>query len=108
MNRYGLIGKTLKHSFSKDYFTKKFAAEGLTGYAYENFELTDIAHIQNLLSKYPDIKGLNVTIPYKEAVLPYLHMQNDIVENIHACNCINIVDGKLHGYNTDVIGFKQS
>lgn len=108
MKLYGLIGKTLKHSFSKNYFTKKFAAEGLTDYAYENFELPDIAHIQNILTTHPNIQGLNVTIPYKEAVLPHLHQQNDIVQNIHACNCIKVVNGKLHGYNTDVIGFKQS
>ena len=108
MNRYGLIGKTLKHSFSKDYFTKKFAAAGLTDCAYDNFELPAIEELQTLLVNHPDIKGLNVTIPYKEAVIPYLHSMNEVVASIKACNCIKIEEGKLYGYNTDVVGFKQS
>src|SRR5687767_2757859 len=108
MKRYGLLGKTLKHSFSKSYFYKKFAAEGLDEYSYNNFELEHIQQLPLLLDKYPDLLGLNVTIPYKEEVIPYLHVQNDIVQSIQACNCIKIKEGKLYGYNTDVIGFRQS
>ena len=108
MKRYGLIGKTLKHSFSKDYFTKKFAATGLADCAYDNFELSSIDELQSLLANHPEIKGLNITIPYKEAVIPYLHGTNEVVAAIKACNCIKIEQGKLYGYNTDVVGFKQS
>ena len=108
MRMYGLLGKTLKHSFSKTYFAKKFAELGITDCIYENFELATIDELPALLQQHPNIAGLNVTIPYKEEVLPFLHFENEIVAEIKACNCINIIDGKLHGFNTDVIGFKQS
>src|SRR5690349_17772641 len=108
MKVYGLLGKTLKHSFSKSYFAKKFSELNISDCVYENFELASINELPQLLKDNPEIVGLNVTIPYKEDVLPLLHSQNEIVREIKACNCINIVDGKLHGYNTDVIGFKQS
>lgn len=108
MHRYGLIGKTLKHSFSKSYFTEKFSKEGLSDYTYENFELPDIKQFPSLLSSHPDLEGLNVTIPYKEEIIPYLNVVNDIVEKTGACNCIKIVNGELHGYNTDVRGFCDS
>lgn len=108
MKRFGLIGKTLKHSFSKTYFGKKFAEEGIKDCSYENFELASIDEFQNLIAKNPDLRGLNVTIPYKEEVIQFLNFRNEIVEGIGACNCIKIVDGELHGYNTDVIAFKDS
>lgn len=108
MRLFGLLGKTLKHSFSKSYFTKKFADLGIENCAYENFELAQISELNDLLQTQTSLQGLNVTIPYKEDVIPFLDWQNDIVKEIKACNCIKIVDGKLHGYNTDVIGFTQS
>jgi len=108
MHRFGLIGKTLKHSFSKNYFTEKFIKEGLSDYTYENFELPDINQFPGLLSSHTDLEGLNITIPYKEEILPYLNVVNDIVEKTGACNCIKIVNGELHGYNTDVRGFCDS
>jgi shikimate dehydrogenase len=108
MRLFGLLGKTLKHSFSKSYFTEKFAREGLAGHQYENYELDSISQLPQLLDQHPELNGLNVTIPYKEEVIPYLHVQNEIVRKIKACNCIRIINGKLHGFNTDVIGFKQS
>lgn len=108
MKVYGLLGKTLKHSFSKSYFAKKFLELNINDCVYENFELASIDELPQLLIDNPNIVGLNVTIPYKEDVLPFLYFQNEIVSEIKACNCINIVDGKLYGYNTDVIGFKQS
>ena len=108
MKVYGLLGKTLKHSFSKSYFAKKFSDLGINDCVYENFELANINELSGLLKANPDIVGLNITIPYKEDVIPFLHFQNEIVSEIKACNCINIVEGKLYGYNTDVIGFKQS
>lgn len=108
MNRYGLIGRTLTHSFSKNYFTKKFEAEGLSDYTYHNFELTTINEFPLLLKQRPDVKGLNVTIPYKEDVLQFLTGKNEIVEEIGACNCIRIEGENLIGFNTDVIGFQKS
>ena len=108
MHRFGLIGKTLKHSFSKSYFTDKFSKEGLTDYSYENFELPDIKQFPSLIASHPDLEGLNVTIPYKEEILPFLNSVSEIVEKTGACNCIKIVNGELHGYNTDARGFCDS
>lgn len=105
---YGLLGKTLKHSFSKGFFSEKFAREGLEDFRYENFELESIGQLEDLLRQHPDLRGLNVTIPYKEAVLPFLHFRNEVVSAIGACNCIRIDQGKLYGYNTDVVGFRDS
>jgi shikimate dehydrogenase len=108
MKRFGLIGKTLKHSFSKTYFAKKFAEEGIRDCTYENFELSSIEEFPSVVADNPELRGLNVTIPYKEEVIRFLNFKNDIVEGIGACNCIKIVNGQLHGYNTDVIAFKNS
>ncbi|RPD49146.1 shikimate dehydrogenase family protein [Paracnuella aquatica] len=108
MSLYGLLGKTLKHSFSKTFFTEKFAREGLAGHRYENFELEHIGQLTGLLQQHPDIAGLNVTIPYKEEVLSFLHYKNDVVAAIGACNCIKISEGQLYGFNTDVVGFRNS
>jgi shikimate dehydrogenase len=108
MKWYGLLGKTLKHSFSKAYFTDKFNTLSITDCKYENFELASIDELPELLRDNPSIKGLNVTIPYKEDVIPFLDEKNDIVKEVNACNCIKISDGKLSGYNTDVTGFQQS
>jgi shikimate dehydrogenase len=108
MRRFGLIGKTLEHSFSKNYFKKKFAELGIKDCSYENFELQSIDEFPELFTTKPTIKGLNVTIPYKEEVLKYLHFKNEIVEQTGACNCIKIVNDELLGYNTDVIAFKNS
>ena len=108
MRWYGLLGKTLKHSFSKAYFTDKFNTLGITDCKYENFELASIDELPELLRNNPLIKGLNVTIPYKEDVLHFLHEKNEIVKEVNACNCIKISEGKLSGYNTDVVGFQQS
>ena len=77
MKRYGLIGRTLKHSFSKNYFTKKFEEEGFFDYSYDNFELPTINDFSLLLEEHPDVKGLNVTIPYKEEILPFLTDKNE-------------------------------
>ena len=108
MKRFGLIGKTLKHSFSKGFFEKKFSEQGITNCSYENFELPAISDFPNLIANNPDLQGLNITIPYKEEVLQFLNSKNEIVESIGACNCIKIVNGELLGYNTDAIAFKNS
>jgi shikimate dehydrogenase len=108
MRVFGLIGKTLKHSFSKVYFTKKFSELGMTDCRYENFEIPSIDDFKALLDSQPELEGLNITIPYKEAVLPFLDVQSDVVKEVGACNCIRIVGGKLYGFNTDVVGFRHS
>jgi shikimate dehydrogenase len=108
MRLYGLIGKPLTHSFSKGYFAEKFAAEGIVDCRYENFELASIDDLPGLLSAHPELCGLNVTIPYKELVLPFLHEKSAGVGSIGACNCIRIEEGRLTGFNTDASGFRGS
>ena len=108
MVRYGLIGKTLKHSFSRNYFAEKFAKENCSGVSYENFELPSINELKDLITRNPDIRGFNITIPYKEEILPFLDVQSDAVKAIGACNCVKIDGNKLYGYNTDAYGFKTS
>ncbi|HYH13673.1 MAG TPA: shikimate dehydrogenase [Flavisolibacter sp.] len=108
MRRFGLVGKTLLYSFSKTYFAEKFSNENIAGCSYQNFELPSIQDIDHLLDQYPDLQGFNITIPYKEAVLPFLYYQNEIVKAIGACNCVKIIDGQFYGYNTDVIGFQNA
>jgi shikimate dehydrogenase len=108
MKRYGLIGKTLSHSFSKRYFTEKFAQAGIAA-CYELFELASIAEFPALLQREPHLAGLNVTIPYKEAVMPYLDRLSPAAEAVGAVNTICFeTDGSLSGHNTDVLGFQAS
>lgn len=108
MKRYGLIGYPLSHSFSQKFFTEKFEKLGINDCTYENFSLKSIDELNDLLRQSPGIEGLNVTIPYKEKVIPFLYYRNDVVKEIGACNCIKITGGMLSGYNTDVIGFENS
>ncbi|MEO7311019.1 MAG: shikimate dehydrogenase [Chitinophagaceae bacterium] len=103
---YGLIGFPLTHSFSKKYFTDKFREEGITDTRYELFSLKDIEELPALLQAHPNLRGLNVTIPYKQQVLVYLDDVSALP--LLACNCITIEGGKLKGYNTDIAGFEQS
>ncbi|RUA32518.1 MAG: shikimate dehydrogenase [Bacteroidetes bacterium] len=105
MKQYGLIGKTLTHSFSEKYFTEKFKKEGINDATYQLFELDDISKIKEFVADKPDLRGFNITIPYKESIIPYLDEMTEVVEEIGACNCVKIEDGKLIGYNTDVDGF---
>jgi shikimate dehydrogenase len=107
MRRYGLIGYPLTHSFSQKYFTEKFEREGITDCTYSNFSLPQIGELAGVLAD-PELRGFNITIPYKQAVLDYLHSKSDVVAAIGACNCIRIEGGQLTGYNTDVVGFEQS
>ncbi len=106
MSRFGLIGKSLSHSFSKDYFQKKFTDLQIQA-TYENFELAQIEEIKNLLSD-ENLSGLNVTIPYKEAVIPFLDEIAPIAREVGSVNTIDFKNGKTIGYNTDVIGFENS
>ena len=107
MRKFGLIGYPLGHSFSGKYFREKFQRESIEDCTYSNFEIISISDLPEIL-KDPELKGLNVTIPYKESVIPFLHKKDPVVEEIGACNCINILKGELTGYNTDVIGFENS
>lgn len=108
MKQYGLIGFPLSHSFSKKYFEEKFTREGIAGCAYELYPLQSINEFPGLLSIQQDLCGLNVTVPYKEAILPYLHRLSDEATEIGAVNCIKVENGKLTGYNTDAFGFRHS
>lgn len=108
MKTYGLIGKTLGHSFSKDYFTKKFEAEGLPDCVYQNFELAELAKGVGSLKILEGLCGLNVTIPYKTAILDYLDEVDEVCSRLGACNCIRIKNSHWKGFNTDVPGFEKS
>ena len=104
----GLIGYPLSHSFSKRYFAEKFEKEGIDAIFYDLFPLEDISQLPQLLQTYPNIKGLNVTIPYKEQVLPYLDEIDPAAAAIGAVNTIVLKEGRLMGYNTDFYGFYTS
>lgn len=103
---YGLIGKSLGHSFSKQFFTEKFAKEGIAA-AYNNYELSSIQEIQHVF-ELENLKGLNVTIPYKTSVMEYLDEIDGLALKIGAVNTIAFRNGKTIGYNTDAYGFQQS
>ena len=107
MKIYGLIGKSLSHSFSKKYFTEKFDGLSLTDSEYINVE---IETIEEFIEKLKELKprGLNVTIPYKEEIIPYLDELDEVAKEIGAVNTIVFKNEKLKGYNTDAFGFHQS
>lgn len=105
MPRFGLIGKTLGHSFSKSYFEEKFQQEGIES-TFENFELVEITEIETVFS-ISDLKGLSVTIPYKQAIIPYLDELSEEAREIGAVNCVSFQNGKKTGHNTDAFGFHQ-
>ncbi|MEZ4957569.1 MAG: shikimate dehydrogenase [Saprospiraceae bacterium] len=105
---YGLIGYPLSHSFSKKYFTEKFAKEGIEQSKYELFPLNHINELPELLIKQPNLRGLNVTIPYKQSVISYLHEIAEEAKAIGAVNVVKISDGQLKGFNSDAYGFEKS
>ena len=111
MKKYGLIGYPLGHSFSVPYFQKKFEENGIDA-VYENFPIEDITRFPALISEEAELEGLNVTVPYKEQVIPYLDVLSKTARQIRAVNTIRICrrDGRvaLVGHNTDVIGFERS
>lgn len=104
---YGIIGYPLAHSFSPAYFRKKFADLQLPA-SYEAYPLSSITEFPALLEAHPGFSGLNVTLPYKESVIPYLHEIDEVAAAIGAVNCISIKDGHRKGYNTDAAGFEDS
>lgn len=111
MDTYGIIGFPLGHSFSKGYFTEKFRQENIDA-EYLNFEIRDISEIKMLLSKHTYLKGFNVTIPYKQSILPFLDDISEEARKIGAVNCVKVgwqdSRPRLIGYNTDVYGFKNA
>lgn len=108
MLQFGLIGYPLSHSFSPTYFKAKFEQEYITNAIYSLYELKAIDELPALLKSNPALKGLNVTIPYKTSVISFLDDLDATAKNVGAVNTISIKNGKLTGYNTDVIGFKIS
>jgi shikimate dehydrogenase len=108
MKLYGLIGYPLGHSFSKEFFKNKFVSEGRQDCFFELFPLENIKEFTLLLESEPSLKGLAVTIPYKQSVIQFLDGLNDEAEMVGAVNCIKFRDGFLTGYNTDVKGFEES
>ena len=108
MKLYGLIGYPLGHSFSKQYFTEKFEQEGIADCSFEAFPIESIDLFPSLLKNNPSLKGLSVTIPYKERVLQFVDEISDEVKAIGATNSIKISNGKLTAYNTDIVGFEKS
>ena len=108
MPRFALIGKKLGHSWSKQWFAEKFSSNHFKGYEYINLETDSIAEIRDLVQEYK-LDGMNITIPFKRSVLPFLDGCTAEVEKIGAVNTVKVLaDGKLVGYNTDVFGFEKS
>lgn len=106
--KYGLIGKNISYSFSRGYFTEKFKKLDLNNHSYTNFDLLEIEEFEKLVPNDADIRGFNVTIPYKESIIPLLHELDAKANSIGAVNTIKVDKGKLIGYNTDVYGFEKS
>jgi len=107
MRTLGLIGKALTHSFSQQYFTKKFLQENIDNAEYQLFTLANIEEIKALL-KLPSLCGFNVTIPYKSEIIPYLDELDTVAQEVGAVNCVIKQHNKWIGYNTDVIGFEET
>lgn len=109
MPEFGLLGRSLRHSFSQAYFSQKFHNLGLADYRYELFELAAMDELPTLLAQHPDLRGLNVTIPYKEQVWPFL---NEVAPSAARVGAVNVIefreDGQLIGHNTDYLGFRDS
>lgn len=109
---YGLIGNPLTHSFSEEYFKRKFQSENLTGFYYRLFPIKAISELTNLISNQPTLYGLNVTLPFKKQVIHYMNHLSTEAKNAGAVNCIRIEREKekftLFGHNTDIYGFEQS
>ncbi len=108
MRVYGLIGYPLGHSMSQHYFNEKFKTESLLDCRFELFPIDKISHFPFLIESEPELTGLAVTIPYKEAVIPYLSAIDEEANKIQAVNCITFSGIGMKGYNTDIIGFEKS
>ncbi len=106
--KYGLVGRDISYSFSKGYFTKKFETLNLSQHSYENFDLQDIKMFSEVIDSNKSIQGLNVTIPYKELIIPFLAELNEVAKQIGAVNTIKFTNKGLVGFNTDAYGFEQA
>ena len=107
MKQYGLIGKTLSHSWSRRWFEKMFEREGITDCRYSLYELPSVTRLREWVATN-GISGLNVTIPYKEAVIPQLDEIDSVAEAVGAVNCVAVADGRLVGHNTDAPAFLET
>ena len=107
MMKFGLIGRNISYSFSKKYFEQKFNQLSLLDYSYDLFDIQQVEEVEEIFN-IDNLRGLNVTIPYKEQVIPFLDELSDEAEKIGAVNCILIKNEKKTGYNTDVFGFEKS
>ncbi|MBR1903467.1 MAG: shikimate dehydrogenase [Bacteroidaceae bacterium] len=107
MDKYGIIGNPLGHSFSKGFFTEKFAREGIDA-EYLNFQIPEIGKLTEVLQENPELRGINVTLPYKTEVIPFLDELSDEAREIGAVNVVQIRNGHLKGFNSDIIGFTRS
>jgi len=111
MDKFGLLGYPLGHSFSKKYFLDKFEKEGIDA-GFENFELETASDMEGLILGMPELKGFAITIPHKQSVIALLDETDDAIEAIGAVNCVKVERSpariSLKGYNTDVIGFEES
>ncbi|HMI08703.1 MAG TPA: shikimate dehydrogenase [Flavobacterium sp.] len=106
---FGLVGRNIGHSFSKKYFAERFEKDHLTDYSYQNFDISDIDAFPEIIRDNPNLAGLNITIPYKETVIPFLNKLSKKAAMIGAVNTIRFTKtGKLKGYNTDCFGFEKS
>ena len=110
MKIFGLIGQSLSHSFSQNYFNSFFSQNKLHDHIYINFEINTPGELADILKSFPELKGLNVTIPYKTAIIPYLDDLDPLAKEINAVNCIKInqENNSIMGYNTDYTGFKNA
>lgn len=108
MRKFGLIGYPLEHSFSKSFFDKKFGRENIQDAEYENYPLESIDDFPAFIESLPNLVGLNVTLPYKEKIIPYITELDETAKEIGAVNTIKFLDGKLIGFNTDAWGFAKS
>ncbi|MES2544147.1 MAG: shikimate dehydrogenase [Bacteroidota bacterium] len=107
--QYGLVGRNIGYSFSKNYFTTKFQDNNLNDCSYENFDIQTIEEFPSIINNNPNLKGLNVTIPYKESVMANLDTLSDTAALIGAVNTIKFLEnGKTIGYNTDYFGFQKA
>ncbi len=109
MKQYGLIGFPLSHSFSKKYFAEKFEKEGIQDSNYDLYEIEQASKLDEVIKKVgKDLKGLNVTIPHKQEVIPMMDEMDPAAKKIGAVNVIKIQNGKRKGYNSDYFGFKRA
>jgi shikimate dehydrogenase len=108
VKEYALIGYPLSHSFSQKYFTEKFEKENIKDVIFHAFSIPLIEELPAILKAHPLLQGFAVTIPYKRPVINYLDEVSEPVQQMNACNCVKMREGKLIGYNTDIIGFEKS